>query len=150
MKKLMIATGLSLLASFSFAAEEITSVKIWHDSEKAEINQDYRFAPGTDIQVFDFAKKRQTDRYMNEALDVNYTNSIEENNRLAQEAFQAFLNSGSYEKVNEGFDEIAKAMNAAAKFGIRKAPAVMINDKYQILGVYNLSEAVSIYKQKVE
>lgn len=140
------------LVSYSQEAEEITSVKIWHDSERAKVYDDYRFAPGTVIEVFDFALQRQTNQQLNDALvaqGVQYTADADENMNRAQDALGQYMQGEAFEQLEAQYQQVGLALKAAFVYQVDKAPTIIINEQYRLVGISSLKEAASIYHREV-
>lgn len=134
-------------------AEDIRSVKIWQDSEKAKVYDDYQFAPGTDIQVYDFAIKRQTEKNINDALiarGVQYTNDADENLKIAQAAMGQFMQSDAFGQVEDDYKQLGMAMQMAFKYQVEKAPTIIFNERYRFVGIGSLKEVATIFHREVE
>lgn len=149
MRKLMLATTLLSLASPVMAEEKITDLKVWFDSQKAPVSIDYQFSDQTTINLYDYAEHKAADKALNDNLNIAYGKDLKTNEAMAKEAFQSFINSSGYEAIQKKYRSFAHTIETSEKYQITKAPTVVINDKYKVVGVNSISEAVRIFNQKV-
>ena len=149
MRKLLLITAMLSLASHVFAEENIHDVKVWFDSNKAPVSFDYQFSDQTTINLYDYAEHKAADKALNDNLNIAYGKDVKANEAMAKEAFQNFINSSGYEAVQKKYQAFAHAIETSEQYQITKAPTVVINDKYKVVGVNSISEAVRIFNLKV-
>lgn len=152
MKQLILGLSMASLASLA-AAEDIRSVKVWFDSEKAPVYDDYRFAPGTDLQVFDLATSRNANETLNQQIldqGVQYGSNLAENVQIAQTALEHYRQTPEYEAHVEEMKSVGAAVHEAIKYNITKVPAVLFNENYTVIGETSLADAVRIFHQEVQ
>jgi len=149
-KTVLILVG--ILVSHVVLAEKIHTVKIWHDSKLAPVMKDYRFSQDIELDVFDLGIKKEADQKINEALQargLSYTENPEQNMTIATEALHTFLETDVYKEIEKEFKYLGVALQFAMEYRIEKVPAIVFNDRYTVLGISSLAEAVSIYEAKV-
>jgi hypothetical protein len=149
-KTVLILVG--ILVSHVVLAETIHTVKIWHDSKLAPVMKDYRFSQDIELDVFDLGIKKEADQKINEALQargLSYTENSEQNMTVVTEALHAFLETDAYKEIEKEFKYLGVALQFAMEYRIEKVPAIVFNDRYTVLGISSLAEAVSIYEAKV-
>ncbi|MBN2607448.1 MAG: DUF1525 domain-containing protein [Thiotrichales bacterium] len=149
MRKLLLITAMLSLASPAFAEENIHDVKVWFDSNKAPVRFDYQFSDQTNVNIYDYAEHKAADEALNKNLNVSYGTDIKANEDMAKQAFNDFVNSDGYKAVQKKYGAFAKAIETSEKYQVTKAPTVVINDKYKVVGVNSISEAVRIFNEKV-
>ena len=123
------------------------------DSEKAQVLDDYRFAPGTDIQVFDMATSRTANETLNQQIldqGVQFGSNLDENVQIAQAALERYRQTPEYEAHIEEMKSVGAAVHEAIKYNITKVPAVVFNENYTVIGESSLADAVRIFHREVE
>lgn len=149
MSKLLLITAMLSLASPAFAEESIHDVKVWFDTKKAPVSFDYQFSDQTTINLYDYAQHDAADEALNQHLNISYGTDIKANEEMAKQAFNDFVNSDGYKAVQKKYEAFAKAIETSEKYQVTKAPTVVINDKYKVVGVNSISKAVRIFNEKV-
>lgn len=151
MKKIVLILA-GIWVSQNALAEKIHTVKIWHDSKLAPVMNDYRFSQDIELDVFDLGVKKQADQKINEALQargLSYTENSKQNMTIATEALHAYLETDAYKEIEKEFKYLGVALQFAMEYRIEKVPAIVFNDRYTVLGISSLAEAVSIYETEV-
>lgn len=151
MKRLLPALLIASLAS-AVSAEEIQSVMVWHDSDRAPVTDDYRFAPGTEIYVFDMAIQRQAEARMNSDLGkrgLTFGPDIGSNQARTKDALRRYMSTEDFEEVSRELKAFGYGMSAAMQYRIERVPSILLNERYLVIGVNSVDEAVSLFRQEV-
>lgn len=151
MKRIFTMLLFSSLVSV-VSAEEIRSVMVWHDSDLAPVKEDHRFDTDTQVYMFDMALQRTVEGQINEDLKaqgLTFGSDMGSNRDRTKEALRAYMSSEAFEAAGQSLKAFGYGLSAAMQYRIERVPSILLNDRYLVVGVNSLDEAVSIFHREV-
>ncbi len=152
MKRIFTTLMLSSLVS-AVSAEEIRSVTVWYDSDRALVTKDIEFYENVDVQFFDLSLQRKAEARINSDLKeqgLQFTNSQKRNIEISKDAMREYVYSKEFEIVQSQLKALGYGLSIAAHHRIEKVPAILINDQYLVYGVNSMNKAIGIFNREVK
>lgn len=142
-----ICAGL-LLVSSSVLAEGIQSIRIFHN-DAIGVVQDVRVPEGVVLYIHNLDAMEHSEKKLT-AVVKNKVNSQEKKGAAKEAYMQAFsdvLNSDAWGNLYPEIVASTEPQEKAVRYGIKKIPAILFNEKSIIYGVTSMKEAIQIYNQ---
>jgi hypothetical protein len=139
MKRIFTMLLFSSLVSV-VSAEEIRSVMVWHDSDRAPVKDDHRFGSNPQGQINEDLK----------AQGLTFGSDMRRNRDRTQEALGAYMSTSAFEAAEQSLKAFGYGLSAAMQYRIERVPSILVNDRYLVVGVNSLDEAVSIFHREVD
>lgn len=134
------------LASYSAYSENINSITVFVNDNNSVVND---LDPKNNIRlvVYDLDLKDRATNKINTIVRARVGNRATKINvqELYQDEFSNLLNSSDWKPIYDMLGEGGKAIENTVRFGIKKLPAAVINDRVVIYGVKSLSEVMEIF-----
>ncbi len=148
LRKLIVCMTLliSLSAHSSPPSESINRISVYINDDYPVIND--IDLPGTvELHVYDLDLKDKATATINRMVKSRVGNRATSQNaqKLYQDEFSRLLNSQQWHPLYSMLQQGGVAIENTVRYGIKKVPAVVINDSAVIYGESSLKEAIRIF-----
>lgn len=152
MKRIFASLLMASLASLA-SAEEIRSVLIWHDTDRAPVQDNAHLDDSTQVQVFDMAIQRKVESRINndlKARGLTFGPDMSSNRAQSKDALRAYMSTEDFRSVGRQLNAFGYGLNAAMQYRIDRVPSILLNERYLVVGVNSLGEAIRIFQREVK
>jgi integrating conjugative element protein (TIGR03757 family) len=136
-----------LLVSQSALAERIVNVRVFVNDA---ISVENDLPPGTYIPVvvYNMDSMERSEKKLTALVKSKVPTGVKQKDIAIayQEAFSEILNGPQWPEIYSEIERSSAPVEYAMRLKIKKLPAIVINDKSIIYGVYSVKEAVQIFR----
>jgi hypothetical protein len=149
MRKLSIILTLAFLYYSVASSTEIFSIRAFC-TDSIHVQEDIHLQPGEALFVHNMDEKEHSAKRLTSLVKAKVDTSDKKMpvQDAYMQAFSELQNGPSWPAVYRDLVASTEPEEKAIRYGIKKLPAIVINDKYIIYGVTSLKEAVRIYEKK--
>lgn len=147
MPKLMVVSVLLFCSTVS--AGEIYSIRVFQN-DAVQVQNDARLLPGVILLVHNMDAKEHSEKKLTALVKrkVAASGNNESPKDAYMSAFSEIQNGPQWPSLYQEIVASAEPEEKAVRYGVKKLPAVLFNDKSIVYGVTSLKEAIQIYKNK--
>lgn len=135
--------------SATVSAAEVFSIRIFQN-DAIRVQQDIRLPSGVIVHVHNMDAKEHSEKKLTEMVKSKVGSGVKKEalKDAYMQAFSEVQNGPQWQSIYQDIVASAEPEEKAVRFGIKKLPAIMFNDKSIVYGVTSLNEAVRIYENK--
>lgn len=139
------------LVCASASAEDIYSIRIFQN-DAIQVRQDVRLPLGIPVIAHNLDAKEHSERKLTTLVKSKFE-AVPKKSGVKETYISAFSDIQNGPQWNAIYQEIvasAEPEEKAVRYGIKKIPAIVINDKYILYGIHSLKEAIRVYAERGE
>lgn len=147
MKILNFIFAVILLFPCAGLAETVRSISVFY-ADDVPVTNDIRLETVDTRQFHNMSTHANTVRKINELIQAKVNGlKVDEKNvkDIYLRAFSDVQNGPHWRGIYEQFERGGMAIEAALRLGVKKLPAVVINQKYVIYGESSVSSAIEVF-----
>ncbi|MCG8612243.1 MAG: DUF1525 domain-containing protein [Pseudomonadales bacterium] len=131
------------------SAREVYSIRVFQN-DAVQVQNDARLSPGVLILVHNMDAKEHSEKKLTKLVKSRVTASTKKASPIDayMTAFNDIQNGPQWSSIYQEIVASTEPEEKAVRYGIKKLPAVLFNDKSIVYGVYSLKEAIQIYENK--
>ncbi|QFT57051.1 DUF1525 domain-containing protein [Microbulbifer sp. THAF38] len=149
MNLLKLLVPIVALACASASAEDIYSIRIFQN-DAIQVQQDIRLPLRTPVITHNLDAKEHSERKL-KTLVKSKVDEVPKRGSVKEAYLSAFSDIQNGPQWNAIYQEIVASTEPeerAVRYGIKKIPAIVINDKYILYGIHSLEEAIRVYAER--
>lgn len=149
MKLLKLLFPVVALTCSSAYAEDIYSIRIFQ-TDAIQVQQDVRLPLGIPVITHNLDAKEHAERKLTtlvkSKVDVAPRKSSVKEAYMS--AFSDIQNGPQWNAIYKEIVASAEPEEKAVRYGIKKIPAIVINESYILYGIHSLNEAIRVYAER--